>query len=273
MARVRATSVPLSRCHLGTLPPNTRTQAPAYDPRVAPLEALVERRRMRAVDANDPRMLANAVEAGLHFLRMLESQPLSQSYRAALITKFALQAAPTEAGDSVDDGTARFARSMLGRAPDARRLAPTFRDANALAQLLLDPVLNIAPGDRSEVQQTALAWLAWYDALFSEPATAADDAWDAQRIEYALTVSARMSAQPTDEVTLSVSEFDDGRFEWNAFDLKVKATYTNGNFRAWETSPGQNRSPPISYRTSFCSLRTKSTISPRTTSTPTTPRS
>ena len=49
----------------------------------------------------------------------------------------------------------RFARSMLGRAPDARRLAAAFRDANALAQLLLDPVLNIAPGDRAEVQQTA----------------------------------------------------------------------------------------------------------------------
>src|SRR5262245_41052428 len=79
MARVRATNAPLSRCHLGTLPPNTRTQAPAYDPRSAPLETLVERRRMRAVDASEPRMLANAVEAGLHFLRMLELQPLSKT--------------------------------------------------------------------------------------------------------------------------------------------------------------------------------------------------
>ena len=248
MARVRATNAPLSRCHLGTLPPNTRTQAPAYDPRVAPLEAIVERRRMRAADASDPRMLANAVEAGLHFLRMLELQPLAKNYRAALIAKFALQSAPIEAGDSVDDGSVRFARSMLGRAPDARRLAATFRDANALAQLLVDPVLKIVSGDRSEVQQTALAWLAWYDALFSEPVSAADDAWDAQRIEYALTVSARMSAQPTDEVTLSVSEFDDGRFEWDAFDLNAEVNMGTDTDRAFVTLTETTVPAPVTFR-------------------------
>ena len=111
---------------------------------------------------------------------------------------------------------------MVGRAPVGARAA--FRDTQALAQLLLDPVV-IAPADRAEVQQAALAWLAWYDALFSEPATPADDAWDAQRIEYALTVSARMSAQPTDELTLSAGEFDDGRLEWDAFDLNAESTW------------------------------------------------
>jgi hypothetical protein len=248
MARVRATNAPLSRCHLGDLPPNTRTQAPAYDPRGAPLEALVERRRMRAVDASDPRMLSSAVEAGLHFLRMLESQPLSKDYRAALITKFALQAAPTEASDSVDESTARFARFMLGRAPDARRMAAAFRDANALAQLLLDPGLAIAPGDRAEVQLTALAWLAWYDALFSEPSTAADDAWDGQRIEYALTVSARVSAQPTDEVTLSVSEFDDGRLEWHAFDLNAEVNMGTDADRLFTTLTETTVPAPVTFR-------------------------
>ena len=248
MARVRATNAPLSRCHLGTLPPNTRTQAPAYDPRVAPLESIVERRRMRAADANDARMLAHAVEAGLHFLRMLEAQPLSKDYRADLIAKFALQAASAVASDSVDEGSARFARSMLGRAPDARRLAATFRDTNALAQLLLDPVLKIAPGDRAEVQQTALAWLAWYAALFSEPATGADDAWDAHRIEYAVTVSARMSAQPTDEVTLSVSEFDDGRFEWNAFDLNAEVNMGTDTDHAFTTLTETTVPAPVTFR-------------------------
>jgi hypothetical protein len=78
-ARLRATSALLSRCHLGVLPANTNAQAPAYDPRRIPLEAVIERRPMRAVGPNDPSMLPLAVEAGLHFLRMLEQQAPSQS--------------------------------------------------------------------------------------------------------------------------------------------------------------------------------------------------
>ena len=248
MARVRATNAPLSRIHLGELQPNTRTQAPAYDPRVAPLEAIVERRRMRAAGATDARLLGGAVEAGLHFLRMLEGQPLSKNYRAAFILKFALQSAPVQASESVDDATVRFGRTMLGRAPDARRLAETFRSASALAQLMLDSALRIAAGDRAEVQQTALGWLAWYDVLFSEPASVADDAWDPQRIEYGLTVSARMSAQPTDEVTLSVSEFDNGRFEWSAFDLNAEVNMGTDTDRAFTTLTETTVPAPVTFR-------------------------
>src|SRR5882672_4740512 len=47
LARMRATTALLSRCHLGELPPNTRAQAPVYDPRRLPLEAMVERQTMR----------------------------------------------------------------------------------------------------------------------------------------------------------------------------------------------------------------------------------
>jgi hypothetical protein len=245
-ARVRSTNAPLSRCHLGPLPPNTRTQAPAYDPRAAPLEALVERRRMRAPDASQARMLANAVEAGLHFLRMLEQQPLSKSYRVGLIAKFALQAGAADVG--LDDGSARFTRSMAGRAPDARRLSATFRDPNALAQLLLDPALKIAPGDRAEVQLTALAWLAWYDALFSEPAAAAGDAWDTARIEYAATVSARLSAEPTDEVTLSVSGLDDGRLDWSSFDLNAEVNMGTDADRVFATLTETTVPAPVTFR-------------------------
>ena len=47
LARVRANTALLSRCHLGELPANTRTLASAYDPQVMPLEAMVERQRVR----------------------------------------------------------------------------------------------------------------------------------------------------------------------------------------------------------------------------------
>src|SRR6185503_8890453 len=119
-------------------------EAAPYDPAALPLEALVERRPMRAADASDATLLGAAVEAGLHFLRMLAAQPVSQDYRAGFIARFALQPLGPAA---IDDPTARFDRAMSGRAPDARRLAADIR-AGHVAQWLTDPVLAIASGDR-----------------------------------------------------------------------------------------------------------------------------
>ena len=67
-ARVRATNAMLSRSVLGEL--SVSIPGNGYDPRRVPLEPIVERVRMRALDANDVRMLPLAVEAGLHFLRV-----------------------------------------------------------------------------------------------------------------------------------------------------------------------------------------------------------
>jgi hypothetical protein len=221
-ARVRATSALLSRCHLGELPPNTNTQASRYDPLQMPLEVMVERRPMRASNATDARMLTLAVEAGLHFLRMLELQPLSKSYRPAFIAKFALQPLSAAQSDAADDATRRFMQAMTGRAPDARLLAAAFR-GNGAAQVVLDAALAIAAGDRLEVQQSAVAWLAWYESVFAEPAAPSDDAWNPSRMEYAVSVSASLSDQPGSEVTLTASEFDDGRLDWSSFDVNLES--------------------------------------------------
>ena len=51
LARVRSQTTMLSRIHLGELPANTITQAAAYDPKQMPLEAMVERQRMRPAGA------------------------------------------------------------------------------------------------------------------------------------------------------------------------------------------------------------------------------
>src|SRR6185312_12096018 len=88
-ARVRATTGTLTRRHAGELPA-AQIAGAAYDPTVTPLEVVVERRPMRAVNQGDARMLSFAVQAGLHFLRMLELRPLSQSYRDAVLARFAL---------------------------------------------------------------------------------------------------------------------------------------------------------------------------------------
>lgn len=212
-ARARATNAPLTRCHFGEPTGPGATQA--YDRTRAPLEALVERRRMRPVDANDTRMLALAVDAGLQFLRMLEIDATGKKYRPAFLAKYAMQPLPPQPPPNVDDAAQRFVQTMAGRAPDARLLALAFQGA----PIVFDPSLNIAGGDIAAVQQVATAWMAWYAGLFAESAGPENDAWVPSRLEYAVSVAARFSTQPQDALTLSASEFDGGRLDWNSFDV------------------------------------------------------
>jgi len=220
--RMRATNSKLSRCQIGAIPTGA-VQAPAYDPARTPLEALVERRRMRAADDKDPRMLVFAIDAGLHFLRMLELEALSKNYRAAFITRLAFQQ-PTPPPDiTFDDATDRYIRSMLGRAPDGRRLASLLRSIGP-AQLALDPALKLAAGDRAEIQDVATRWLAWYDSLYSEPAGPKEDGWDPSRLEYSMAVGARLPGTVAEDLTLSATEVDGGPLDWSSFDRRLNTT-------------------------------------------------
>jgi hypothetical protein len=123
-ARMRSTTAPLSRLRLGPIPANTQVVADAFDPLALPMETLIERRPMRPADATDQRMLPLALEAGLHFLRLLEAQPITGSYRAAFIAKFAFQ---SPASVPPDEPTRRLYSTMAGRAVDGRLLAAAIR--------------------------------------------------------------------------------------------------------------------------------------------------
>jgi hypothetical protein len=218
LARVRSQTTMLSRIHLGELPANTITQAAAYDPQQMPLEVMVERQRTRPANASDARMLRLSVEAGLHFLLMLEQQPLSKNYRPLFISRFALQRPDDAVLAKADEETRRFVETMVGRAPDARRLAEVLR-AGGVEAMIADTTLKIVVADRAEVRQTATRWLGWYDSLFSEPVQESDDAWNPPRMEYALTVAGQLSEDKFDQRPLTASEFYDGHLDWSSFDL------------------------------------------------------
>jgi hypothetical protein len=245
LARVRATTAPLTRSFLGELPPNTRTQGVPYDPLTLPLEVLTERQRVRAAP-NEARMLKLSVEAGLHFLRMLESQALSKSYRVAFITRFALKTPDAQALAGADEATMRYVQTMAGRALDARQLEAALRSTGA-AQLALDTRLKIAAADRAEVEQAAQRWLAWYDALFSEPAAGAAEAWQPPRMEYALSVAARLSADPVDECSLTASEFYDGHLDWSSFDRNLEVNMGTDTDRRFASLVETNVPAPVSF--------------------------
>jgi hypothetical protein len=242
-ARVRSTTAPLSRLRLGPIAANTQIVADAFDPLARPMEALIERRPMRPINASDQRMLPLGLEAGLHFLRMLEAQPITGSYRAAFVARFALQ---PPASPPPDEPTRRLYSTMAGRALDGRLLAAAIR-AGA-AQLVADPALAIAAGDQAETVAAANAWLAWWDGFCDEPITGAPDAWAADRMEYGLSVAARLSADPTDEFTLTAGAIDDGRVDWSSFDHNAEVNMGSAPDRKFAADVQTAIPAPVTFR-------------------------
>ncbi|MGH8728041.1 MAG: hypothetical protein ACREV9_07765 [Burkholderiales bacterium] len=214
LARWRATNTPLTRWHAGALSANSRVGAPRYDAVAMPLEALVERQRFPDSGAGSLRL---AVEAGLHFLRVLDAQATSRSYRADFIQRFALPPADDAEAAGLDAETLAYRRLMARRVPDARRLLAAFRSGDG-RRLPLPAGLNIAPADRAEVDRAIDDWLALHESLFVKP-DPAQDAWNPERLEYAFSVAGAFGEQ---ETPLSASEYTEGHLDWHSVDLDAE---------------------------------------------------
>lgn len=231
-AGINASSAAINRYCPGELTSSMQDQQAvvSYDRASLPLEVLVERRRMRAVDSRELRSLRFAIEAGQRFLRMLdmllEQHIVSKSYRAVMLTKLALRPLSDQQAAIVDAATRRYFQTMQGRAPDGRILAELLRTQGP-AQFVGDSALNIVPGDKADIQLAVTDWLTWYDNVFSEPSAEAGDAWNAARLEYALSVGARFSSNAADDMTFSASEAD-SQFDWSSFDVNTEASITSG---------------------------------------------
>ena len=247
-ARVRATTATLCRRFSGELP---KSATPAPAPVAAqPLRSAEDAARgarraaphARGRRATDARMLTFAVESGLHFLRMLELAGLSKSYRAAFITRLALQPLSAASSALVDDASARYMQSMVGRAPDGRQLAALLRTIGA-AQLVADPALNIAVADRPKVQQaaTTLARLVRLDvqrARRRRPTMRGiRRGWNMRS-----SVGARLSANPGDEMTFSASEID-GPIDWSSFDVTTPGAADDRCRSGLRVDSSRRRSP------------------------------
>jgi hypothetical protein len=194
-----------------------------------PLEALVERQPLRKPTAEGSLRLA--VESGLHFLRMLDAQPTSRSYRPDFLSRFALQP-PTDAERAGLDGeTLSYWRLMALRAPDARRLVAAFRDAQG-RRIPLPAALNIVAGDKAEVDVVINDWLAQHDALIAHPQADAPDAWNAERLEYAFSIA---GAPDNEETPLTATQYAEGHLDWHSvdLDLEINLSAAHDDASAW----------------------------------------
>lgn len=242
VARWRGESSPVTRYFAGAIAPNTSVDAQRYDARALPLEALVERQPLRT--PTDQGSLRLAVESGLDFLRMLDMQPTSRSYRADFLARFALQPPTAEERASLDAETRSYWSLMAQRAPDARRLRAAFRDARG-QRIALPADMAITAGDQAEVDAAIDAWLAQHDALFTLPDAAGGDAWNPERMEYAFSIAA---APGGEETPLTATQYAEGHLDWHSVDLDQEI---NLGASKDEVSSAQVRTvmpAPVSFR-------------------------
>ena len=212
LARWRADSAPITRYYAGAIQKDTNISAPRYDAKTMPLEALVERQPLRRPTGEGSLRLA--VESGMHFLRMLDAQPMSRSYRPDFLARFALQP-PTDAErTSVDAETLSYWKLMATRALDGRRLVAAFRDASG-KRIPIPASLPVAAGDKAEVDGTINDWLAQHDTLFALPQTNAPDAWNSERLEYAFSIG---GAPGERRIPLTAAQYAEGHLDWHSVD-------------------------------------------------------
>ncbi|HSI92832.1 MAG TPA: hypothetical protein VK925_04995, partial [Jiangellaceae bacterium] len=214
VARWRGQVTPLGRFWLGRLPNETQTSASRLDLGALPLETFVERQRV-GVAADLPTGVAGlrlAVEAGQHFLRLLAEQETTRDYRPAFVAAYAVQRPTDSIVAGLDPATLRYLDLVAGRALDGRRLRAELADRDLPR---LDP--PVGTGDRAEVREACANWLPWLDELFSQPEQESE-AWQVDRMEHAFSVTARLSADPFDEYTLTAAEYPGGELDWYSVD-------------------------------------------------------
>jgi hypothetical protein len=233
MARLRAESARLTRYHPGAIAPNSMITAGKFDGNLAPLETQVEREPARPAAGGQTaktEKLRFAAEAGLHFLRLLDQQPLAPNirliYRKAFLRKYPFSSLTPAERATLDRESLSFIDLMAQRAPDGRQLYAALKPAPG-GRVTLAPDLQIAPADVAEVEKAAQIWLQWSDMLFSEPEAVnpsqhpPQPTWLAERMEYAFSVAARLS---DGERTLTAQEYFEGHLDWHAFSVNAEVS-------------------------------------------------
>jgi hypothetical protein len=217
-ARIRANSATLSRWHRGTLQSNS--PGLPYSPTALPLEALIESVRIRAGNASEPSTLQLAVDAGLHFLRLLSSDTKARKYATAFRQRYAVEPLGADEVARLDASSRDLLGAMRGRALDGRRLVAALRAAGATVPNI-EPALAVTPADLPAVRAVASAWLLWHDTLLHEPADDTNSAWLPERMEYTASVAAGFGPAPGAGITLTATQHEGDHLDWYSFDSEA----------------------------------------------------
>jgi len=157
-----------------------------------------------------------AAEAGRHLLRLLETARLGPTRAQWLGSTYVLAAPTAEQAKQIDAASLSFISVLTGRTIDGLRFAARLRvlqAGNTLNALFGESPFNqTAAGEQPKVIDILTTWLTWLDGLFQQGS--APSAWIPERMEYALSVSAKTASS---EVVLTAPEYLDGRLDWFSF--------------------------------------------------------
>lgn len=145
----------------GAFADQTSVEGQIFDSNSVPLETLVEGERFRP-ELGKLEKLRFAAEAGLHFLRMLDQQPTSRSYRELFKSKFLFTPLTNAERSRLEAESLSFIDLVTPRVPDGRKLYATMSVALRPAppdKPALPSDLTVAPADVAEIQKAAVAWL------------------------------------------------------------------------------------------------------------------
>ena len=167
-----------------------------------PLEPLVEQEPLTPD-------LATRVELGQSFEELLAKAAAPVSVRDQFRAAYPI--APADA--SADAATAQFLRVCAGRAVDGAAL---FVAAKA-APGHLPPQPVLVAGAQPAAQQALNAFVTWVESTWGAVGTDEPPAWDATRLEYKLSVTARDAGGAS--FTLAARPDAQADLDWYAFDL------------------------------------------------------
>ncbi|MEK6804318.1 MAG: hypothetical protein AABZ34_16895 [Nitrospirota bacterium] len=157
-----------------------------------------------------------AAESGRHLLRLLETARLGPTRAQWLACAYVLAAPAAEQAKQIDAASLSFIRVLSGRTIDGLRFATRLRAlqvGNTLNDVFRDaPFDQVTEVDRPKILAILTTWLTWLDGLFQQGS--APSAWIPERMEYALSVSAKTTSS---EVVLTAPEYLDGRLDWFSF--------------------------------------------------------
>jgi hypothetical protein len=245
MARFRAETSGLTRFHPGSIAPKTRLKAAAYSGADIPLETLVEREVVRPAEAASTRAekLRLAIESGMHFLRLLDQQAMSRSYRDSFVQEYSLPLLTDDQRAEIDAESLGLLNLMARRVPDGRQLYFSIKLGED-GDFIFPPDLGIAAGDMAEVEHALRLWRRWYETLFDEPAPG-ESCWVPERMEYAFSVAGKLSDE---EVPLTAREYAGGTLDWHDFDANFEVNIGAADDNVIKQITSTTIPAPVSFR-------------------------
>lgn len=176
----------------------------ALDPKLA-VETHVERESVRL-------NLRGAVQHGLYFEKLVRASGVASPQTVIDAFRSAFTIPSAAATDALPDpGALRFRSVAAGRVTDGEAL---YISAAAVAAGQTPPIPLPAPGTESHVAAALTSFVAYRQALFTEPTQ--DTAWQSGHLDYAFALGSPAADQ---NLLLNAPDFPGGHLDWYSFDL------------------------------------------------------